>query len=89
MGKAIEKSVRLDRVLLDQIAGRWLYTTGHVSTLRLYGPHKRAMTLIEGTKMAERSRGRCEIRSLDASQTRFQGMRRAVNPAESRRQLRQ
>jgi DNA-binding HxlR family transcriptional regulator len=23
MGKAIEMSVRLDRVLLDQIAGRW------------------------------------------------------------------
>jgi len=67
MGKAIEKSVRLDRVLLE--------------------PHKRAMTLIEGAKMAERSRDRCEIRTLDASQTRFQGLRRAVNAAESRRQL--
>jgi hypothetical protein len=33
MGKAIEKGVRLDRVLLE--------------------PHKRAMTLIEGAKMAD------------------------------------
>jgi hypothetical protein len=31
-----------------------LYTTGRVSTLLLYGPHKRTMTLIEAAKMPDR-----------------------------------
>jgi len=31
-----------------------LYTTGRVSTLLLYGPHKRPMTLIEAAKMPDR-----------------------------------
>ncbi|HXM26230.1 MAG TPA: winged helix-turn-helix transcriptional regulator [Chthoniobacterales bacterium] len=73
MGKAIEKSVRLDRVLLDQIARRWHLLI--LSALCDHG-HKARFNALK-----------CAVPGI--SQTRFQGLRRAVNAAESRRQLRQ